>query len=181
MHWAQVGYPNVSLDVTTAMDDVDIVVGYRRSIVEAMARGKTAYVFDHAGADGWGHAGLLTGSLRRWAAGRRCSEGFATAPDAADRELNRASPFPVERRMRTLLDDRRLLLPVLLTAVVIAVGSVLIIVLTKDASGGGTASADTAAQDSAQSAGSAPGGAVKVDITNFKYVPRRSRSRPAVA
>jgi len=69
--------------------------------------------------------------------------------------------------MRTLLDDRRLLLPVLLTALVIAVGSVLIIVLTKDASGGGAASADTAAQ----SAGSAPGGAVKVDITNFKYVP----------
>jgi len=69
--------------------------------------------------------------------------------------------------MRTLLDDRRLLLPVLLTALVIAVGSVLIIVLTKDASGGGAVSADTAAQ----SAGSAPGGAVKVDITNFKYVP----------
>jgi len=74
--------------------------------------------------------------------------------------------------MRKLLDDRRLLLPVLLTALVIAVGSVLIIVLTKDASGGGAASADMEAQESAQSAGSAPGGgAVKVDITNFKYVP----------
>jgi len=70
--------------------------------------------------------------------------------------------------MRKLLDDRRLLLPVLLTAVVIAVGSTLIIVLTKDASGGAAPSAGTAAQ----SAGGAPGGgAVKVDITNFKYVP----------
>jgi len=69
--------------------------------------------------------------------------------------------------MRKLLDDRRLLLPVLLTALAIAVGSVLIIVLTKDASGGGAPSAGTAAQSS----GSAPGGAVKVDITNFKYVP----------
>ena len=53
MHWAQVGYPNVSLDVTTAMDDLDIVVGYGRSIVEAMARGKAVHVFDLAGADGW--------------------------------------------------------------------------------------------------------------------------------
>jgi len=43
----------VSLEVTTAMDDVDIVVGYGRSIVEAMARGKAVHVFDHAGADGW--------------------------------------------------------------------------------------------------------------------------------
>jgi hypothetical protein len=53
IHWEQVGYPNASLDVATAMNDVDIVVGYGRSILEAMARGKAAYVFDHAGADGW--------------------------------------------------------------------------------------------------------------------------------
>ncbi len=53
LEWTQVGYPNASLDVASAMDDVDIVVGYGRSIVEAMARGKLAYVFDHAGADGW--------------------------------------------------------------------------------------------------------------------------------
>jgi len=53
LQWEQVGYPNASLDVTSAMEDVDIVVGYGRSIVEAMGRGKAAYVFDHAGADGW--------------------------------------------------------------------------------------------------------------------------------
>ena len=36
------------------MDDVDIVVGYGRSIVEAMVTGgKAVHVFDHAGADGW--------------------------------------------------------------------------------------------------------------------------------
>jgi hypothetical protein len=53
LRWEQAGYPNVTLDVASAMADVDIVVGYGRSIIEAMARGKAAYVFDHAGADGW--------------------------------------------------------------------------------------------------------------------------------
>lgn len=51
--WEHVGHPNASLDVAPAMADVDIVVGYGRSIVEAMASGKAAYVFDHSGADGW--------------------------------------------------------------------------------------------------------------------------------
>lgn len=69
--------------------------------------------------------------------------------------------------MKKLFDDRRLLLPVLLTAVVIAVGSVLIIVLTKDASSEGSTSADTPPA-AAQSEG---GNALKVDITNFKYLP----------
>ena len=53
IHWEQVGYPNASLDVAAAMYDVDIVVGYGRSIVEAMASGRPAYVFDRAGGDGW--------------------------------------------------------------------------------------------------------------------------------
>ena len=53
LRWEQVGYPEPELDVAPAMYDVDIVVGYGRSIVEAMASGRAAYVFDHAGADGW--------------------------------------------------------------------------------------------------------------------------------
>ncbi len=51
--WEQVGHPSPQLDVADAMRDVDVVVGYGRSIVEAMACGRPAYVFDHAGCDGW--------------------------------------------------------------------------------------------------------------------------------
>jgi hypothetical protein len=53
IEWVHVGYPEPQLDVAPAMHDVDAVVGYGRSIVEAMASGRPAYVFDHAGADGW--------------------------------------------------------------------------------------------------------------------------------
>jgi hypothetical protein len=35
------------------MGDVDIVIGKARVIVEAMASGRAAYVFDHNGGDGW--------------------------------------------------------------------------------------------------------------------------------
>ena len=35
------------------MADADIVVGYGRSVLEAMALGRAAYVWDHAGGDGW--------------------------------------------------------------------------------------------------------------------------------
>jgi|GEM_PF-544516 len=63
-----------------------------------------------------------------------------------------------------LLHDRRLLLPVLLTAVVIAVGSVLIVALAGGASAG--AGASTSAAPTA-----AVGGAVKIDIVDFKYKP----------
>lgn len=33
--------------------DADIVVGYGRSVLEGMASGRAAYVWDHAGGDGW--------------------------------------------------------------------------------------------------------------------------------
>ncbi|HEX5608849.1 MAG TPA: hypothetical protein VFX45_02015 [Solirubrobacterales bacterium] len=58
-----------------AMTDADIVVGYGRSIVEAMAMGRAAYVWDRAGGDGWvtsdnyaaleadGFAGAATGDV----------------------------------------------------------------------------------------------------------------------
>lgn len=51
--WDQLGHPRASVAVAAAMSEVDIVVGYGRSIVEAMACERPAYVFDHAGADGW--------------------------------------------------------------------------------------------------------------------------------
>lgn len=67
--------------------------------------------------------------------------------------------------VKHLLDDRRLLLPVLVTAVVIAVGAVLIVVLSKDASSGSPASSS-----SPPTSAKPAGGAVKVDIADFKFV-----------
>ncbi len=37
----------------TALIEADVVVGYGRAILEAMAMGRPAYVWDHAGGDGW--------------------------------------------------------------------------------------------------------------------------------
>jgi len=53
LNWEQIGYPRASLQVATTMSHVDIVVGYGRSIIEAMSCGRPAYVFDRAGCDGW--------------------------------------------------------------------------------------------------------------------------------
>ncbi|MDX6690651.1 MAG: hypothetical protein QOG15_2108 [Solirubrobacteraceae bacterium] len=53
LEWVQVGAPEPQLDIAPAMYDVDVVVGHGRSIVEAMASGRPAYVLDDAGADGW--------------------------------------------------------------------------------------------------------------------------------
>jgi len=50
----QVGHPaGVHHDPRRAILEADIVVGYGRSILEAMACGRAAYVFDHKGGDGW--------------------------------------------------------------------------------------------------------------------------------
>jgi plastocyanin len=61
------------------------------------------------------------------------------------------------------LDDRRVLLPVLLTAMAIAIGSVLIVMLSGDASGSTTAAVS--------SPSTAAGGAVSIDIADFKFAP----------
>jgi hypothetical protein len=44
---------NASLTPQDAIAQADIVVGYGRSVLEGMAMGKAAYVWDHAGGDGW--------------------------------------------------------------------------------------------------------------------------------
>lgn len=41
------------LDPVAAVQEADIVVGYGRCIVEAMACGRTAFVYDRWGSDGW--------------------------------------------------------------------------------------------------------------------------------
>jgi hypothetical protein len=40
-------------DVRSALADVDIVIGYGRSVLEGMACGKAAFVYDWSGGDGW--------------------------------------------------------------------------------------------------------------------------------
>lgn len=50
----QVGVERVSrLAPEDAIADADIVVGYGRSVLEAMAMGRAAYVWERAGGDGW--------------------------------------------------------------------------------------------------------------------------------
>jgi len=40
-------------DPSLAIADADIVIGYGRGVLEAMACGRAAYVLDHLGGDGW--------------------------------------------------------------------------------------------------------------------------------
>ncbi len=42
-----------NIDPSGATADADIVAGYGRCVIEAMAAGRAAYVYDHAGGDGW--------------------------------------------------------------------------------------------------------------------------------
>src|SRR5947209_4885925 len=43
----------MTADPGPAIADADMVIGYGRSVLEAMSCGRPAYVFDHIGADGW--------------------------------------------------------------------------------------------------------------------------------
>lgn len=47
------GSAGQSVDPRATLADVDIVIGYGRSILEAMACGRAAYVYDWHGGDGW--------------------------------------------------------------------------------------------------------------------------------
>jgi hypothetical protein len=47
------GRAGQSTDPRPALTEADIVIGYGRSILEAMACGRAAYVYDWAGGDGW--------------------------------------------------------------------------------------------------------------------------------
>ncbi|MGO4686151.1 hypothetical protein [Hyphomicrobium sp. 2TAF46] len=53
LKWHYLGRPTPTLDVAKAIAQVDIVVGYGRSILEAMSCGRPAYVHEHSGSDGW--------------------------------------------------------------------------------------------------------------------------------
>jgi hypothetical protein len=47
------GLAGRAVDVRPSLAEADIVIGYGRSILEAMAFGRAAYVFDWKGGDGW--------------------------------------------------------------------------------------------------------------------------------
>jgi hypothetical protein len=47
------GLSGRATDVRPALAEVEIVIGYGRSILEAMALGRAAYVYDWKGGDGW--------------------------------------------------------------------------------------------------------------------------------
>jgi hypothetical protein len=55
IEWVQQGREGdgIVVDPADAIAQADIVIGYGRSILEAMACGRPAYVYDHSGADGW--------------------------------------------------------------------------------------------------------------------------------
>ena len=53
LNWHILGYPVPTLNVPEAIAAADIVVGYGRSILEAMSCGRPAYVHEHSGSDGW--------------------------------------------------------------------------------------------------------------------------------
>ena len=53
LEWVDIGGPQTTMDVPAALAQVDVVVGYGRSILEAMACGRAAYVFEHVGSAGW--------------------------------------------------------------------------------------------------------------------------------
>jgi hypothetical protein len=53
LEWRLLGGPQPTTAVAEEMAKADIVVGYGRSILEAMACGRPAYIHDHSGSDGW--------------------------------------------------------------------------------------------------------------------------------
>jgi hypothetical protein len=53
IEWHRLGVPEPTTAVAEEIAKADIVVGYGRSIIEAMACGRPAYVHDHSGSDGW--------------------------------------------------------------------------------------------------------------------------------
>lgn len=53
LQWSEAGGRTQTLDVPAAIAQADVVVGYGRSVLEAMACGRPAYIHDQAGSEGW--------------------------------------------------------------------------------------------------------------------------------
>jgi len=77
LQWTEVGGEKRSFDVTAAIARADIVVGFGRSILEAMACGRPGYVHDQAGSEGW----VTTSTYEEMEAGGFAIAGRRLPPD----------------------------------------------------------------------------------------------------
>ena len=101
LEWTQIGaHGTATPEPELAIADADIVVGHGRAILEAMASGRPAFVFDQSGADGWV-------TRRRYSALE--SDGFAgQRQDAAVYDLKRLSDDLAAYRPEMGLENRDL-------------------------------------------------------------------------
>jgi hypothetical protein len=86
-------------DIRPAVTDAEIVIGYGRSILEAMACGRAAYVYDWKGGDGWitpdsyaaieadGFAGSAAGSISDATALAEDLSGYSAAMGPVNHDL----------------------------------------------------------------------------------------------
>ena len=86
LEWAVAGGATPSDDVPTAIALADVVVGCGRSVLEAMASGRPAFVHDHSGSEGW----ITAESYARMEAGGFAVTAQRLPPDAIqlERDLN---------------------------------------------------------------------------------------------
>jgi hypothetical protein len=77
IRWSEAGGPTPTLDAATTIAQADIVVGFGRSIIEAMACGRAAYVHDQAGSEGW----VTPRNYERMEAGGFAVAGARLPPD----------------------------------------------------------------------------------------------------
>lgn len=77
LDWHEAGGKAQTLDVPQAIAQADVVVGYGRSALEAMACGRPAYVHDHSGSEGW----ITPESYERMEAGGFAVAGLRPPPD----------------------------------------------------------------------------------------------------
>jgi hypothetical protein len=76
LEWRRLGHPEPTTAVAEEIAEADIVVGYGRSILEAMAGGRPAYVHEHSGSDGW----VTTESYERMEADGFAGTGVRATP-----------------------------------------------------------------------------------------------------
>lgn len=77
LHWSEAGGASPTLDVSAAIAQADIVVGYGRSVLEAMACGRPAYIHEHSGSEGW----VVPDTYTRMEAGGFAVAGVRAPPD----------------------------------------------------------------------------------------------------
>ena len=77
IRWSEAGGATPTLDAAATIAQADVVVGYGRSMLEAMACGRAAYVHDQAGSEGW----VTPQSYARMEAGGFAVAGTRLPPD----------------------------------------------------------------------------------------------------